>query len=88
MAADHPADPTSARRERGGDRVEACVRHCLARPWEPHKYESREAQDRNLDLLVAWVRAYADRDDACSLSAHQRLFAAFPGSKREVVALP
>jgi len=68
--------------------VEACVRHCLARPWEPHKYESREAQDRNLERLVAWVRAYTDRDDACSLSAHRRLFAAFPGSKREVATPP
>jgi adenylate kinase family enzyme len=68
--------------------VEACVRHCRARPWEPHKYESREAQDRNLEFLVAWVRAYADRDDVCSLSAHRRLFEAFAGSKREVVTPP
>ena len=68
--------------------IEACVRHCLARPWEPHKYATREAQDRNLDLLVAWVRAYAERDDACSLTAHRRLFDGFPGPKREVVAPP
>jgi adenylate kinase family enzyme len=68
--------------------VEACVRHCRARPWEPHKYESREAQDRNIELLLAWVRAYADRDDACSLSAHRRLFDAFSGAKREVVTPP
>jgi adenylate kinase family enzyme len=65
--------------------VEACVAHCLARPWEPHKYPTREAQDANLSMLVDWVRGYPDRDDACSLAVHQALYVAFGGPKREVL---
>jgi SAM-dependent methyltransferase len=64
--------------------VDACVRHCQARPWEPHKYPTREAQDANLAMLIEWVRSYPTRDDACSLGAHQALYEAFGGPKREV----
>jgi SAM-dependent methyltransferase/adenylate kinase family enzyme len=64
--------------------VEACVRHCRARPWEPHKYPTREAQAANLAMLIEWVRTYPTRVDACSLSAHQALYEAFGGPKREV----
>jgi adenylate kinase family enzyme len=67
--------------------VEACVRHCRARPWEPHKYATAAEQDRNLEMLIAWVRAYATRDDACSLASHRRLFEAFGGPKREMGAV-
>ena len=28
--------------------IEQCVANARNRPWEPHKYESREAQDANL----------------------------------------
>ncbi len=65
-------------------RVEVCERNCRARPWEPHKYASAEAQDRNLAMLLEWVRSYPVRDDVCSLASHRRLFAAFDGLKREV----
>ena len=65
--------------------VEACVRHCLARPWEPHKYASAADQARQLEPLLVWVREYATRDDACSLVAHRRLYDDFAGPKREVV---
>src|SRR6188508_1272200 len=44
--------------------VDACVRHCQARPWEPHKYPKRVAQDANLSMLIEWVRGYPRRDDA------------------------
>lgn len=44
--------------------VEACVRHCRARPWESHKYPTRDAQDANLAMLIDWVRSYPSRDDA------------------------
>jgi adenylate kinase family enzyme len=64
--------------------TEACVRNCRARPWEPHKYASPEEQDRFLEPLVAWVREYATRDDACSLAAHRQLYDDFPGAKREL----
>jgi adenylate kinase family enzyme len=63
--------------------VEACVRNCEARPWEPHKYPSPEAQDANLRMLVEWVREYETRDDEFSLGEHRRLFDAHAGRKAE-----
>ena len=39
--------------------IEACVANCQARPWEPHKYPSPEAQDANLRMLVDWVEGEA-----------------------------
>lgn len=63
--------------------VEACVENCLARPWEPHKYESREAQDANLRMLVGWVREYETREDEFSLREHRKLFDEHAGSKVE-----
>lgn len=65
--------------------TEACVRNCRARPWEPHKYASPAEQARQLEPLLAWVREYAMRADACSLAAHRRLYDDFAGPKREVV---
>lgn len=63
--------------------VEACVENCLNRPWEPHKYESPEAQDANLRLLIDWVREYETRQDEFSLSEHRRLFDRHSGRKAE-----
>lgn len=63
--------------------VEACVENCEARPWEPHKYASREAQDANLRMLVEWVRQYETRDDEFSLREHRRLFDGHGGPKVE-----
>ena len=60
-----------------------CVSNCNARPWEPHKYASPEEQNKNLDMLLNWVRQYADRDDEFSLSAHRKLFNNFTGTKTE-----
>jgi adenylate kinase family enzyme len=67
--------------------TDACVANCRARPWEPHKYASREAQDANLPMLLDWVRAYATRTDEFSLAAHRALFDGFAGPKRELVTL-
>ena len=63
--------------------TEACVRNCQARPWEPHKYPSKEAQDANLEMLIEWVKAYESRQDEFSLSAHRKLFESFTGKKTE-----
>jgi adenylate kinase family enzyme len=68
--------------------VEACIANCRARPWEPHKYASREEQDARLDFLLGWVRDYEAREDEYSLAAHRRLFDAFAGPKREYTTLP
>jgi adenylate kinase family enzyme len=65
-----------------------CLAHNQARPWEPHKYASRAAQDAMLPALQAWVAGYYERDDAWSYRAHRRIFDAFEGVKREVGAGP
>lgn len=64
--------------------VEACVAHAKARPWEPHKYASKEAQDANLAMLVDWIRSYPRRTDELSLAAHRALFEGFRGEKAEL----
>jgi RimJ/RimL family protein N-acetyltransferase len=66
---------------------EVCLANCRARPWEPNKFKTREEQDRWLPALLDWVRAYYTRDDDLSLAAHRRLFDAFEGAKREIVAM-
>ena len=63
--------------------VEVCVNHCRARPWEPEKFESREAQDSNLENLLAWVREYETRSDEYGLKQHRKLFESFEGHKVE-----
>jgi len=63
--------------------VEACINNCKNRPWEPHKYRSKEEQDRNLNMLLDWVRQYPKKNDECSLAAHQKLFLDFGGKKLE-----
>jgi adenylate kinase family enzyme len=68
--------------------AEACSANCRARPWEPHKYPSPEAQDRNLDMLLAWVRDYETRNDEFSLQAHRRLFDGFAGERLELTSRP
>lgn len=64
--------------------VALCQDNARRRPWEPHKYPSREAQDANLPMLLAWIADYARRDDVLSLRAHRALFEAFAGQKREI----
>lgn len=64
----------------------ACIRNNRSRPWEPHKYASKEAQDAMLENLIAWVKDYYTRNDQWSLSAHRRLFDSYKGRKREVVS--
>jgi adenylate kinase family enzyme len=63
--------------------VEVCIAHCRARPWEPEKFGSRQAQDDNLDNLIEWVRAYETRADEYGLARHRALYESFPGRKRE-----
>ncbi len=63
--------------------VETCIDNCKRRPWEPHKYKSKEEQDNNLPMLIEWVKQYSERDDEFSLTAHQKLFDRFNGDKIE-----
>jgi adenylate kinase family enzyme len=63
-----------------------CLAHCRMRPWEPEKYPSREAQDRMLEFLLAWVRDYENRTDEYSLARHRQLFETFKGPKHELIS--
>jgi adenylate kinase family enzyme len=63
--------------------VEACVENCRARPWEAHKYPTPEAQDKNLRMLIDWVREYETRTDEFSLREHRQLFDSHEGRKVE-----
>lgn len=63
-----------------------CIRNCIARPWEAHKYASKEEQDANLPFLLDWVRGYYSRADDMSILVHRRLFDSFHGPKREITA--
>jgi len=64
--------------------VKACIENARARPWEPHKYNTKESQDSNLDMLIDWIAQYADRTDTFSQAAHNRLYQGYTGSKRIV----
>jgi adenylate kinase family enzyme len=66
--------------------VEACAQNARNRPWEPHKYESKQAQDQNLDMLLAWIAEYEKRDDVFSLQAHQQFYENFTGKKSRIVS--
>jgi adenylate kinase family enzyme len=65
--------------------IAACLANARARPWEPHKYPSKQAQDANLDMLLDWIRDYETRGDVFSLAAHRALFDGFAGDKHELV---
>ena len=61
--------------------IESCVENAKARPWEPHKYETKQAQDKNLDMLIAWIQDYKNRSDTFSKQAHLALYETFSGNK-------
>ena len=63
--------------------TEVCVAHCHARPWEPDKFATPEAQQAMLDTLIEWVRRYDTRDDEYGLARHRAIYLAYPGRKRE-----
>ena len=67
--------------------IEACIANARVRPWEPHKYPSKEAQDANLEMLIGWIGEYETRTDAFSLAAHRALFDGFAGEKIELTKL-
>jgi len=64
--------------------IEDCQENCQSRPWEPHKYESKETQDKNLEMLLKWVSEYTSRSDEFSYSAHKAIYDTFNGKKAEL----
>ncbi len=63
--------------------IEACIANAKNRPWEPHKYETKAAQDANLNMLIEWISQYPHRDDSCSQSAHHALYQQFKKTKTQ-----
>lgn len=63
-----------------------CIANNGRRPWEPHKYASKDKQDSMLPFLLDWVAQYYQRDDNCSYAAHRRVFDSYTGAKREIGA--
>lgn len=61
--------------------IESCISNAKKRPWEPHKYSSKQAQDKNLAMLIDWIKAYETRTDTFSKQAHQEFYDAFKGKK-------
>ena len=65
--------------------IAACVENARNRPWEPHKYPSKEAQDANLPMLIDWITDYTARSDTFSFAAHNALFGTYQGNKKRIV---
>ena len=61
--------------------VESCIENARNRPWEPHKYKSKEAQDSNLEMLIDWISQYSQRTDTFSEAAHKKLYEQYLGKK-------
>lgn len=64
--------------------VSKCIDNAISRPWEPHKYPSKKAQDDNLEMLIEWIRAYETRSDTFSKFAHDDLYNQYLGKKRVI----
>jgi adenylate kinase family enzyme len=61
--------------------VELCIENARNRPWESHKYESKAAQDSNLEMLIDWISQYSERNDTFSQLAHNQLYEKYAGKK-------
>lgn len=64
--------------------VELCIANAKSRPWEPHKYKTKQAQDDNLTMLIDWIGRYTERDDTFSYSAHKQFYENYSGHKKMV----
>lgn len=66
--------------------VSSCILNAKNRPWEPHKYVSKEAQDANLAMLIDWITQYEQREDTFSLQSHLELYESYSGKKTQYVS--
>ncbi len=67
--------------------ADQCAENCRSRPWEPHKYASKEQQDEHLAFLLEWLAEYYTRDDDMSLLAHKRVYEGYGGPKQWMLSL-
>ena len=68
--------------------IHACISNAQNRPWEPHKYATKAAQDANLGMLIDWIAQYPERKDTFSSAAHHRLYAEYAGKKSVFTSNP
>ena len=68
--------------------VEQCLQNCRSRPWEPHKYASKEEQDKGLAYLLEWVEEYYTRNGDMSLASHKAVFEKYSGPKKWLTEIP
>jgi adenylate kinase family enzyme len=61
-----------------------CIDNCRSRPWEPHKYVSKQEQDERLEFLLKWVADYYTRSGDLSYAEHRACFDAYAGPKQEI----
>ena len=64
---------------------QACIGNAKSRPWEPHKYESKAAQDTNLTMLFEWISQYYHREDEFSHLSHTSFYNAYKGKKTRII---
>lgn len=64
--------------------IAQCIDNARNRPWEPHKYPSKEAQDSNLNMLINWIAQYSERTDMFSQVSHTHLYDTYLGKKRMI----
>jgi predicted GNAT family acetyltransferase len=61
--------------------VAECVENARARPWEPHKWPSADAQDAFLPRLIGFIEGYPTDPTPTGRPAHAQLFSDFPGAR-------
>jgi adenylate kinase family enzyme len=61
--------------------AEDCVRNCLLRPFEAHKFKDKAEQDSHLAFLLTWVRDYENRSGPMGRAEHMALFSGYLGPK-------
>ncbi len=64
--------------------VSMCQENAMKRPWEKHKYNSKDEQDAHLPMLLEWMAEYTERTNEFSYQAHLSLYKNFNGSKRQI----
>ncbi|MCP4324883.1 MAG: shikimate kinase, partial [Alteromonadales bacterium] len=52
----------------------------------PHKYDSKEAQDANLEMLIEWISQYESREDTFSKNAHTEFYQNCLGDKKMLIS--
>jgi len=66
--------------------VAQCIQNAKNRPWEPHKYASKEEQDKNLTMLINWINDYTERSDEFSKTAHLHFYRQYNGHKTMITS--